>query len=145
MSLPEPVPGLVIRYAYLWKAEHQRGQEEGRKDRPCALILVTAEDQGDRMVTVLPITHTPPANSALAVEIPHATKRRLGLDDERSWILLTEANRFAWPGPDLRPTQPADLASVAYGLLPRALFKEVTARLADAIAARLVRVVPRTE
>ena len=145
MSFPEPVPGLVIRYAYLWKVEHQRGQEEGRKDRPCAVILVTADDQGDRIVTALPTTHTPPANSGLAVEIPHATKRRLGLDDERSWILLTEANRFAWPGPDLRPTQPGDLASAAYGLLPRALFKEVTTKLADAIAARLVRVVPRTE
>jgi len=46
-------------------------------------------------VTVLPISHTPPANPALAVEIPHETKRRLGLDDERSWIVLTEANRFA--------------------------------------------------
>jgi hypothetical protein len=120
---------LVIRYAYLWKAEQQHGQEEGRKGRPCAVILVTAEDQGDRMVTVLPITHTPPANSALAVEIPHATKRRLGLDDERSWILLTEANRFAWPGPDLRPTQPADLASVAYGLLPAPSARGVPRRL----------------
>jgi hypothetical protein len=113
---------LVIRYAYLWKAEHQRGQEEGRKDRPCAVILVTADDHGDRIVTALPITHTLPANSGLVVEIPHMTKRRLGLDDERSWILLTEANRFAWPGPDLRPTQPGDLASAAYGLLPRVLF-----------------------
>jgi len=41
----------------------------------------------------------------LAVEISHETKRRLGLDDDRSWIVLTEANRFAWPGPDLRPGQ----------------------------------------
>ena len=89
--------------------------------------------------------HAPPANPEFAVEIPHETKRRLGLDDERSWIVLTEANRFAWPGPDLRLTQHGDLASVAYGLLPRSLFKTVTTKLADAIAARLVRVVPRTE
>lgn len=145
MPLPQPVPGLVIRYSYLWQAEHQRGQEEGIKDRPCAVILVTAGDDGDQVVTVLPITHTPPFDPALSVEIPHATKRRLGLDDERSWIVLTEANRFVWPGPDLRMAQLGDMGSVVHGLLPRSLFKEVTAKLADAINVRLVRVVSRTE
>ena len=145
MSFPQPVPGLVIRYSYLCKSEHLRGQEDGVKDRPCAVILVTTDNEGEKIVTVLPISHTPPANPAFAVEIPHETKRRLGLDDERSWIVLTEANRFVWPGPDLRLTTPGDLASVAYGLLPRSLFKTITTKLADAIAASLVRVVPRTE
>jgi hypothetical protein len=145
VPLPDPVPGLVIRYSYLWMEEHRRGQEEGVKDRPCAVILVTADDEGDRVVTVLPITHTPPANSALAVEIPHSTKRRLGLDDERSWIVLTEVNRFVWPGPDLRLSEPGYMASVAYGLLPRALFKELTLKFRAVLDARLARVVPRTE
>jgi hypothetical protein len=36
-----PAPGLVIRYVYLWSHEWVRGQEEGVKDRPCAIILVT--------------------------------------------------------------------------------------------------------
>ena len=139
------MPGLVIRYAYLWRTEHRRGQQEGLKDRPCAVVLVTTDDAGDKIVTVLPITHAPPSRPELAVEIPHATKRRLGLDDDRSWIILTEANRFVWPGPDLRLAQPGDPASVACGLLPRALFKEVTARLAEAITARLAHVVTRTE
>ena len=103
MALPEPVPALVIRYSYLWKVNFDRGQEEGVKDRPCAVILVSVDREGDRVVTVLPISHTPPADPALAVELPAATKRRLGLDDERSWVVLTEANRLLWPGPDLRP------------------------------------------
>lgn len=145
MSFPKPVPGLVIRYAYLWRVEQQRGQEEGLKDRPCAVILVTTDDEGDQVVTVLPITHTPPLNPMLAVEIPHTTKRRLGLDDERSWIVLTEANRFVWPGPDVRLSQPGNPESVAYGLLPRALFQEVKDKLTAAISARLMRIVPRTE
>ena len=145
MALPEPVPGLVVRYAYLWREEYLRGKEEGRKDRPCAVIVVTTGEAGDRVVTVLPITRTPPPKPALAVEIPTPTKRRLGLDDDRSWVLLNEANRFAWPGPDLRPTKPGKPTEVTYGLLPRALFKEVTAKLAAAIEARLVRVVPRSE
>ena len=60
VSLPDPVPGLVIRYSYLWKAEYGRGQEEGVKDRPCAVILVSVDDGGDRVVTVLPISHAVP-------------------------------------------------------------------------------------
>ena len=39
MSLPEPERGLVIRYSYLWKSEHDEGRDEGIKDRPCAIVL----------------------------------------------------------------------------------------------------------
>ncbi|MGH8477548.1 MAG: growth inhibitor PemK [Methylococcales bacterium] len=144
MPFPQPVPGLVIRYAYV-EAEHQRGRIEGVKDRPCAVVLVTMEDDGDQIVTVLPVTHSPPTNPALAIEIPRLTRQRLGLDDESSWIVLSEANRFVWPGPDLRPAHTGDSNSMAHALLPRALFKEITAKLAAAITARFVRVVPRTK
>jgi hypothetical protein len=145
LALPDPVPGLVIRYSYLWAEEYGRGQEEGTKDRPGAVILVTTDVAGVRSVTVLPITHAPPSNSSLAVEIPAATKRRLGLDDERSWVLLTEANRFIWPGPDLRPISPGDMASIAYGPLPFALFEQIRQRFIAVIRARRARLVPRTE
>ena len=144
MAFPTPEPGLVIRYAFLWREAAARGQEEGDKDRPCAIVLATRDDQGDTVVVVLPITHTPPGNPDLAVEVPAATKRRLGLDDDRSWIVLTDANRFIWPGPDLRPRVPGDAASVAYGLLPAALFREVRDGLARAVAARLAGAVTRT-
>jgi len=73
VALPEPVPGLVIRYGYLWAEEHGRGQEEGLKDRPCSVVLVSTDEAGDRWVTVLPVTHTPPAETGLAVEIQAAT------------------------------------------------------------------------
>jgi hypothetical protein len=115
------------------------------KDRPCAVVMVVTNDQGGDVVTVLPITHTPPTESSTAVEIPHATKQRLGLDDERSWIVLAEANRFIWPGPDLKMVVTGDPESVAYGLLPRGLFKEVSKRFANAIEERLAGVVARTE
>lgn len=87
-----------MRYAYLWRTEFLRGREEGVKDRPCALLLALA----DEWVVVLPITHRPPSDPAHGVEIPAATKRRLGLDDERSWIIVSKANCFVRPGPDLR-------------------------------------------
>ena len=51
MPLPEPVPALVIRYAYLWQAEQQGGQSEGVKERPCAVILVTTGAADEQWVT----------------------------------------------------------------------------------------------
>ena len=145
MALPKPVVGLVIRYSYLWQSEHLHGQEEGRKNRPCAIILAAEGPSGDKVVTVLPVTHTPPNHAALAVEIPPATKRRLGLDDERSWIVLTEANRFVWPGPDLRPAFAGDTSSIAYGLLPAALIQEIRVKFLALARARQARLVPRSE
>jgi hypothetical protein len=35
---PEPQPGLIISYAYLWHHEHRAGREEGLKDRPPRLF-----------------------------------------------------------------------------------------------------------
>jgi hypothetical protein len=146
VPFPEPVPGLVIRYSYLWWREYERGQEEGVKDRPCAVVMVVTVGEGEKIVTVLPITHSPPGDRALAVEIPHATKQRLGLDAERSWVMVSEANRFVWPGPDLRMEEPGcGPESVAYGLLPRALFEEIRSRFGDAVERRLASVIRRTQ
>jgi DNA invertase Pin-like site-specific DNA recombinase len=38
----EPKPGLVVRYDFLWKEEQRAGIEDG-KDRPCAIVLTSAE------------------------------------------------------------------------------------------------------
>lgn len=141
---PEPIAGLVIRYAFLWHDEHLKGQEEGRKDRPCAIILVTQEDEGDKLVTVLPITHAQPHDPTLAVELPALTKQRLGLDEARSWVLLNEANRFAWPGPDLRPIQWEYLESVAYGALPADFFRKIRAQFIEVLKAKKARNVTRS-
>ncbi len=94
MPLPDPQPGLVVRYAYLWRDEARRGQEEGVKDRPCVILNSSRDKDGNRIAWVAPITHTPPKNPEDAVEVPAATKRRLGLDDRRSWIVTREVNRF---------------------------------------------------
>lgn len=144
MSLPVPQPGLVIRYAYLWDSEARQGREEGTKDRPCAVVLVTADLDGRRRVLVLPITHTPPATPADAIEIPAPTKARLGLDDARSWVVLTEANVFTWPGPDLRPLA-GEPATVAFGFLPPGFFQAVRTRFLALRDQRRVAAVPRTE
>jgi hypothetical protein len=132
---------LEAPYSYLWHAEHMRGNEEGRKDRPCAVVAALRTDEASILrALVLPITHNPPTDADSAIEIPAAIKKHLGLDDGRSWIILTEWNDFVWPGPDLRAIS-ATKNSVAYGVLsPRfftrlrdAFLKHVTARTAKPI------------
>ena len=144
MSWPVPRPGLVIRYSYLWEKEARQGREEGIKDRPCAIILVLLREAEHPIVRVLPVTHALPADRSDALEIPQPTKQRLGLDSERSWVVLTEANDFIWPGPDLRPAVNGDSSSVAYGMLPPGFMRVLRERLVQRRSARLA-VTKRTE
>jgi hypothetical protein len=85
------------------------------------LAIVMTTEEGTPVVRVLPITHTPPAAPTDAIEIPGEVKARLRLDHERSWIVLTESNRFVWPGPDLRTVE---TDSGYYGALTPGLFAE---------------------
>jgi hypothetical protein len=145
VAFPQPGPGLVVRYSYLWRAEKLAGFDEGAKGRPCAVILVTADVEGRKIVTVLPITHSPPFEQDNALEIPQQTKRRLGLDAERSWVVLTEANRFAWPGPDLRPVTSRDAGDVAFGVVPEHFYERIRSSFVAMLRAGRVRVVERDD
>lgn len=80
MAFTGPEVGLVINYSFLWPDGADRGQEEGSKDRPCAIILSARDSAGERIILVVPITHARPVDMAKAIEIPVATKARLGLD-----------------------------------------------------------------
>ena len=124
-GLPEPEVGLVISYSYLWKEEEEQGLVEGRKDRPCAIVLtvevLAAESNRRKQVAVAPITHSPPHDPNVAVEIPPRVKAHLGLDGERSWVILEEVNTFTWPGFDLRPIRRGE-TRIDYGLLPPKFF-----------------------
>ena len=144
MALREPVPGLVICYAYLWRDEALRGQEEGRKDRPCVIVLSVEEADGRKVVTVAPVTHAPPTHPESAVEIPAATKQRLGLDSERSWVVVADLNRFVWPGVDLRPIRRGS-STYSYGLLPTAFYHQVRDRVIALARAGRAAVTPRSD
>ena len=128
MTWPAPQPGLVIRYSYLWSREARAGREEGVKDRPCAILLAIGTAQDGQRVIVLPITHTAPQPPDEGIELPQAIKARLGLDSERSWVIVSEGNDFIWPGPDLRPLAGEGPESVVYGYLPPRLFHAIQSR-----------------
>jgi hypothetical protein len=93
-------------------------------------------------VYVAPITHSVPQESAAAVEIPRAIKKHLRLDEERSWIIVSELNAFAWPGYDLRQI-PGSQSEYAYGVLPPRFFIEVLERFNALRKRRRLQATPR--
>lgn len=127
----EPKIGLVIRYDFLWKTEHDAGRAHGAKDRPCAVVLLSQmRTDGSRLVVVCPITHTPPHDKREAIEIPHKVTRHLGLDDQRSWIMTNTVNIFTWE----RNRVPFGISQTpegkwSYGMLPYALREQVLNQL----------------
>jgi hypothetical protein len=144
LPLPDPEPGLVIPYAYLWRHEHRKGQEEGRKVRPAVIVLA-----------VQPAKNGPPARhrsrrsrirrrlgAARRWSCRFRVKQALGLDDERSWIILDEVNQFSWPGYDLRPV-PGAKDRFAYGFVPPKLYEAVIARILTLAAERRVAQISR--
>lgn len=142
MALPEPAPGLVISYAYLWHDQHRAGAEEGRKARPCAIVVATTDAGGDTLVYVAPITHSRP-DDAHAVMLPLAVKRRLGLDDTPSWIVTSELNRFIWPGYALRPVARTRPDVFTWGFLPVEIFAALKQGIAAHQRERHLKLTPR--
>jgi hypothetical protein len=133
LGLPKPEPGLVISYSYLWSSEAARGRVEGRKDRPCAIVVARIDPRvssGSCQVVVVPITHRAPSDLSAAIEIPVRVKEHLALDGARSWVVVNEFNVFNWPGFDLRPIQ-RGTSRVHDGLLPPKLFDRIIARFTE--------------
>jgi len=89
-----------------------------------------------------PITHTPPEVPEKTITIPLATKARLGLDSENSWIITTEVNRFIWPGPDVRDTPRGRLT---YGHLPATMTRDVVQQIKANAGDRSLLVVSRDD
>ena len=144
MSIPEPKPGLVIRYAFLWSSEEDHGSVEATKDRPCAIVVAAYNQAGAIQTIVAPVTHSPPAwdSKAASLEIPAAICKSLGFDDGRHWLRLEELNRFMWPGYDLRP-RPDDPNRWDYGMLPKDLFEKMRVRIVELDRERKNRIMKR--
>ena len=118
MAKPNPHAGLVIRYDYLWKSEQIKGREEGSKYRPCAVVVVI---DGSRAL-VCGITHSAPDSPDDGVEMPPRQRAALRLDDERQWVVTSEANIVDWDDPGIVPL---DSGAWSYGELTRDFAEEV--------------------
>lgn len=145
MPLPEPVAGLVIRYAYLWQREQAADRDTGSKARPCAIVLSIDNPEDRTEVVVVPITHSPPLDATWSISMPPGVKRHLGLDPQPSWVVATEANVFAWPGPDLEPISPHEPDRFDYGMLPPRFFEQVRTLVLRRIRERRLATVRRSE
>lgn len=129
MAIPPPQPGLVFRYEYAWKRDALAGKDAA-KERPACIVLTVARPAGDTRVLIVPITHTPPGPTVPAIEIPAKVKAHLGLDDARSWIILSEANIDTWPTPDMRPIPGGGFS---YGLLPGKMVNQIRELILSAV------------
>lgn len=134
MPLPDPQPGLVIRYDYVWTNEAEEGRASG-KDRPACLVAASDSKARPRYVVLLPITHTPPAGDTVGVEIPAKVKRAIGLDDEPSWVIVSEHNIDEWPNGGLSPI-PGRPTEFSYGFLPPGLFGDIKAKFLELARSR---------
>lgn len=79
MSLPKPLLGLIVHYEYLWAEPAARGQEHADKARPAAVVMAV-EDEANAEIRayVLPITHTRPTLTSVAMPIPAAVAKAAG-------------------------------------------------------------------
>lgn len=126
MALPEPKPGLVFRYDYLWSRQAQAGGDSG-KERPACLVAASDPGEKPRFVVILPITHSRPDKDTVAVEIPARVKAALGMDDLPSWVVVSEHNVDEWPNGGLAPL-PGRQGVFAYGFIPPGLFAQIKAK-----------------
>ena len=141
MAVPDPEPGLVVHFNYLWSREFDRGREEARYPRPCAIVLSYRRTADGAIIAMLaPITHSEPRSGDRAIEIPQAVKKQLGLDELRSWVMVDEVNETAWPGFDLQTNA---RGQYVYGFIPPTLFGRIKAEMMDVLKARRLRRVPR--
>src|SRR6185312_12448352 len=98
---PEPKPGLVIRYDYLWTREAAAGKQQS-KDRPACLVAASDSTVRPRFVVILPITHSAPTNDTV---------------DE-------------WPNAGIAPL-PGRPDIFSYGFIPPRLFTQIRERFLE--------------
>ncbi len=141
MAIPAAEAGLVIRYDYLWRHQADRRRDQS-KDRPACIVASVAGKDDNTEVVILPITHAPPSPDLAAVEIPPRVKAHLGLDADRSWVIVAECNLDVWPSPDMAEI-PGRPGAYAYGFLPPRLFRQIRDAFVTAVTAGRVASVRR--
>jgi hypothetical protein len=116
VAFPEPKPGLVVRCDDLRTHQAAAGRDQG-KDRPACLVAASDSQTRPRFVVLLPITPTPPDGDTIGIETPAKVKHAIGLDDARSWVIVSEHTIDEWPNAGLAPI-PGSPGVFGYGFIP---------------------------
>lgn len=142
----EPKVGLVVRYDFLWKEEKRAGLDSG-KDRPCAIVLASAEKaDGSKDVLLCAITHNPPGRGESAVKVPPAVAKHLGLDEGQSWIKTDQVNKLAWEkGRIPYGISQASKGEWTFGMVPQGLGRQVFEQVREKARLRTLQTVDRDE
>ena len=106
-----PAAGHILRYVYLFEEEQNQGRDEGVKER---FVVVVGVDGSRYLVAAITTKGEGRKN---AIVIPNEIARTAGLVPG-SAIVVSEFNRFTWPGFDIRPLS-KDAGYIAGRLPPR--------------------------
>ena len=141
MKKPDPEVGQIIRFDYLWCDEADRGRIEGAKDRPCAVIVARRrEADGSQHVLLAPITHSSPQKGQAAIDIPARFSTMTGLDEARSWLIISEVNRVDWRDPGIVP---AKQGQWLVGELPKSVTRQAVDTVLELARNRKLRMTRR--
>lgn len=94
MAADPGAQGAILRYPYLWLAQHRAGEDSGRKERPVCLVLRVRDEKAELThLALLAISSQPPEAGQAALEIPDIERRRAGLTSyPRAWVYVSEWN-----------------------------------------------------
>lgn len=134
-SWTEPQAGEIINYLYLWRHEYERGQEDGRKVRPC-MVVATYRNEGRLRVITVPLT-TRDYSPDFSIKLPPRLIDHLRLDI-RSRVVWNDINEFTWIGPDVRSGTDGNCV---IGAMPEKIYRQVAAN----IVAHRAKITHRTE
>ncbi|MEQ1951198.1 hypothetical protein [Mesorhizobium sp. CN2-181] len=128
--------GQVVLYSYLWWREHLRGEETGRKARPCCVMVVISQRNGGRRAILFPITSSPLGRDTTAVAVPDTEARRAKLYTP-AWVVVEEFN-----SDDPENSLALDDAE-PLGVFSRKFIGRIAAEAAKAARAKGIRAIPR--
>jgi hypothetical protein len=93
MKLPDPTPGLVIRFDYtLYK-------DKLKKERTCAIVLADRYGHGCSNYAFISRYW----EEGHSLQVTKDLCKAMGLDEDINYVRLNEVNRFAWPSDLIKP------------------------------------------
>ena len=137
MALPEPRPGLVIGYDFLFREQADAGMENASKPHPAAIVIVTKQDVQTR-VSLVAISHSPPRSGQAHhhMKLAPSECRQMGLDSGDHWVNLRDINSFDWPGYDLARIAPD--GGYVYGRMSKGTFVRLVEALKICAGRRVI-------